>query len=162
MAFHETSARARIKTVILTVDSVGDVYDYERYSKKWNTLRSLFTTTSGDVTRLRGWTITLASMEQEATTFGASDSTHVIYTYRIRGFEGVDDANATEKSFCALALAVITALDADTLLHSNTYEDGASGKFVSEPSPYASFDYRMFGGVLVHMVEITMKVEEII
>jgi hypothetical protein len=114
---------------------------------------------------LRGWTVTLASMEQDQQTFGAAHgdgSMLVKYVYRIRAFQAVKDDDASEKAFHAKVLAVIAALDADGNLHTANYEGGSSGYFVSEACVHSGFDYRMFAGVLCHFAEITKEVMEMV
>jgi hypothetical protein len=164
MAFNEANVRARILTVIKSVDDYGNAYDYARWLNDWNNLRTLFKTEIDNVAQLRGWTIELADIEQTIETFGVhgDGSVQVDYVYRIRGLMSLDDSEGTEKTFVAHALAVVAALDADSKLHTANYEDGANSNFVSEACSRAPFDHRMFAGVLCHVTEITKRVSEMV
>jgi len=165
MAFNEANARALILAAIKGVTNYGKAYDYERWSKKWADLRTIFMTEIGGSNLLRGWIVTLADMNQEQETFGAAhgDKTNVVsYIYRIRGFQACKDSDASEKTFHALALAIIAAIDSDGGLHTGNYEGGASSKFVSEACVSSGFDYRMFAGIPCHFVDISKVVMEMV
>lgn len=152
----ESTIRANLKTILQGVTSIGTVHDYERWSSTWDVFLSLFKTTISGSDVIRGWTIAMngaeltpLDTEPGAAMFG------VTYSYTIRGYFGVNDAAATEKTALALALDVIGALiaGADTL--------GAA--VLNAPLPQLNtFEYRLIGGVLVHYIEISQPVETIL
>ena len=146
----EATIRARIKTVLGTVSNIGQVYDYERWAADETTFRSLFTATVLGASVLRAWTISTSRMEQVENDFDSSVVRR--WTYRIRGYLGLDDSAATEKASVALAVAVCDALDADATLQ-GFYETTHSQIPVIEP--------RIFGGALVNAVEIELMVAEL-
>ena len=165
MSYNEDKARAKIKAIIAAVTDIGKVHDYERYANDWETLVTYYLATgigASNDEMLRGWNISLAEVRQEEETFGTSGDKAITYDYKIRGFYAVSDADASEKTFVTLALAVLAALDADPNLHSGLYESGSSSKFASEYVSRARFDFRLFCGVLVHYVEIDQEVQEVI
>lgn len=162
MAYSEASIRAQIKTVLEGVSNAGVVYDYERYSNDWSALLEQFRTTINGVEQIRAWMISLdpgQSMRQELIGFegtGGGENILVTYSYRIRGFMGVDDAAESEKTFTALALAVMEALEADATL---------MGKELIRDTPIVAsmtMNYTMLAGVLCHGVEIRVNPQEVV
>jgi hypothetical protein len=168
--YHETALRARITTVVTAVTAVGKVYNHERHVDDWNGLIALMVADlGGGVSQLRGWTLQLGDIAQasDQLTFGGpaqAGRKHVAYHYTVRGVMAVqdDDSTPSETTFVTLALAVIKALDADTLLHSGDLQGGALGspRFAGPPAAAGRFDYRMYGDVLVHYIEIELMFEE--
>lgn len=159
MAYGETTIRARIKTVLEAVTDIGQVHDYERWVDGWDALLETFKTQVGDRDQIRGWIITLVRMKPEIIGFqggGITGTLLATYTYLVRGFLGVDDANATEKTMTALALAAAWALENDATLRSEALEK--EEPVVSELLQ----DYRMFGGVLCHYVEMKVTPQEVV
>ena len=163
-AYHEIEARALIKTIIDAVTDVGEVHNYERFADDWETLVSFFVTELADETQLlRGWTIGLESMRQSTVTFGglnSGSSKQVDYTYKIRGWEAVSDEDQSELDFVAIVLEVMDDLDNNATLHSGNLE-GSGGAFDADPVQ-ARLDFRMFGSVLTHYVELTQVVREVV
>lgn len=159
MSYGETTIRARIKTVLQGVSNIGQVHDYERWTDDWDSLLSQFKTNVGGREQIRGWIITLAEMTPEIIGFQGGGVTGTIlatYTYLVRGFLGVDDEQETEKTMTALALAAAWALESDATLRS---ED------LDKDTPVVSRlmqDYRMFGGVLCHYVEMRVSPQEVV
>jgi hypothetical protein len=169
VTFHEDLARAAIKTVMESVEDVGEVHDYERFADDWDTMVSYFLAEElgddDDESYLRGWTISLREFEQEQETFGVAHgggNTEIQYKYSLRGYEAVSDEDESEKSFVTLVLAVTAALDSAGTLHSANREDGANGNFYGPPVSVGRFDFRMFGDVLVHYVELQMVAAEVV
>lgn len=159
MAYSETTIRARIKTVLLTVTNIGQVHDYERWADNWDDLLTLFKATVSGEYELRGWTVTLEDVTQEVITFqggGTTGTVLVNYFYRVRGFLAVNDADASEKTMTALMLAAATALEADATLRSEALE---------KESPVVAAmhqEHRMFAGVLCHYVEMRINPQEVV
>ena len=158
MAYGETTIRARIKTVLEGVTDIGAVHDYERWTDDWDSLLQQFKVNVGGVEQIRGWIITLQRLKPETIGFQGGGVTGTIlatYTYLVRGFLGVEDASETEKTMTALALAAAWALENDATLRS---ED------LDKETPVVTElyqDYRMFGGVLCHYVEMRVEPQEV-
>lgn len=157
MAYSEATIRARIKTVMETVTDIGQVHDYERWADDWETLLARFKSVIDDSEQLRGWTISLARLAQEVATFGDTSYGETIaatYDYHVRGFMGVDDANASEKTFAALVVSVVEAMEDDATL---------AGWRIERDSPVVAVGdmaYKMFGGVLCHAVDMVVRLQE--
>jgi len=149
----EATARADIYSIVSGVSSIGRVHDYERWAVRWADHLDLFKTTIDGQQQIRGWTISCRSMPQGRLEFsGAKLRT---YTYKIRGYFGLDDGSASEKTAVALAEDVVEALDASDTLH-----DGGS-YYDALPASMDVFEPRLFGGVLCHYVEISQVVQEV-
>ncbi|MCK5557996.1 MAG: hypothetical protein KAJ01_06440 [Candidatus Hydrogenedentes bacterium] len=166
--YHENLARARIMTVIASVTDIGQVHDYERFADDWDALIEHYVAEIGDdnTKMLRGWNVSLSDLRQhDQETFGPPGQKGTVetsYYYTIRGFHAVEDASETEKKFVTLCLLLIATLDAEPKLHSSVMDDGANGNFYGPPASAARWDFRMFGDVLVHYVEIGLEVKEIV
>jgi hypothetical protein len=159
MAYSETTYRGAIKTALEGVTGIGQVHDYERWNDDWPSLLLQFQSTISGVAQLRGWTITLGQVQQEVITFqgGGFDETILVrYTYRVRGYLALDDSAATEKTFAALVLAVMTALEGSTTLQGAVLE--REGPVVS----LGTIEHRMFAGVLCHYAELMVHPQEVI
>jgi hypothetical protein len=159
MAYGEATIRAHLKTVMESVDDIGQVHDYERWLDDWGGLLTLMQTQVDGIDQLRGWFITLESWEQRQIAFmgGGADETRLVqYNYRLRGFMAVDDSEATEKTFAALAFSLADALEADTTLQ---------GDVLERETPVVEgglMDYRMFAGVLCHYFELRVHPQEVV
>lgn len=168
--FNEAALRSRITAVVTAVTAVGKVYNHERHVDDWTGLIALMVADlGGGVSQLRGWTLQLTDIAQaeDRMTFGGpaqAGRKHVGYHYTLRGVMAVqdDDTTPSETTFVTLALAVIKALDADTLLHSGDLQGGALGtpRFAGPPAGATRWDYRMYGDVLVHYSETDLVFEE--
>jgi len=155
----EATIRANIKTLLEAVTNVGQVHDYERWASTYDVFLDRFKYDVGAQTQIRGWTITCTGMELENRPFqDASDPTdamfYLTYPYIIRGYFGVDDSEATEKSALLIVIEVLQALieGRDSL--------GAGVQYVTMPV-LDIYEYRVFGSALVHYAEISMNVESI-
>jgi hypothetical protein len=86
---------------------------------------------------------------------GSSGSdTEINYVFKVRGYFGLDDANASEITAIGIVEAVVLALNADATLRAY---------FGGGPKPLAectTFEPRLFGDVLCHYAEITMPIPE--
>lgn len=162
MSYSETTIRARVKTVLESVTDVGVVHDYERYNNDMTTLLAQFVTKIDGEDQLRTWMISLdpgQSMRQQLIGFegvGAGDNILVTYSYRVRGFMAVNDEAESEKTFAALALTIMLALEADTTL---------KGEQLERDTPIVAgmtMNYSMLAGVLCHAVEIKINPQEVI
>jgi hypothetical protein len=134
----ESLVRGMIKTVVEGVANVGIVHDYERWANDWSVFLDRYKTTVGATTVIRGWTITCASWSQ--------DHASRAYTFKIRGIFGLDDSAASEKTAIGLVEDVCEALNL-----SSDWDEG-------EGAELTVFEPRMFGSVLCHYAEITLRV----
>lgn len=149
----EPTVRAAIKVAIEGVSNIGLVYDRPRYSNLTDDFRNLYTTTISSSTVIRAWTIRVTDIPQEGfVTTGSRDTAlKRTYTYLINGYLQFDDSNSSEITVTALALAVMDALDDKDLFVDKV--------MVVEPVQ-ATLGYDDLGGVLVHLVSITLNVSE--
>jgi len=99
----EATIRAQIKTILEGVSGIGRVHDYERWAATWEKYLEFFKTTS-DV--INGWTVS-----RVRTPAACASGTHDrrSHHYKIRGYYGLKDEDATEVTFQALVEAVCTA-----------------------------------------------------
>lgn len=154
----EATTRAYVKSVIDGVSNVGNVHDYQRWAVKWPDYLDKFKATISGSDVIRGWTVSCQSFTQEYLIYPNDDGKNIAvrdYTYKIRAYFGLDDANASEKTAMAVVEDVIEALDANTTLHAQT-------EFYDEtpPAQLDLFEPRLFGGVLCHYAEITQHAKE--
>ena len=152
----ETTHRAALKTILNSVSGIGQVHDYERWSSEWNVFLEKFATTSGGGKIVKGWTIACNGITLDTPPYDDEPSERFFlatYTYTIRGYYGLDDANASEKTALALALSVVKALVAGS--------DDIGGLFVPLPQ-LSAFEYRILSGVLVHYSEIEQQVQAMV
>ena len=159
MAYNEMTIRARIVTVLESVTDVGLVYDYSRWAGDWGKTLELFKTTIDGVDQIRGWEVTFRRLQQSVIGFqggGIDDTILVTYSYRIRGFLSFNDADESEKTMTELALAIVTALEADTVLQ---------GEVLDRETPVVAEiiqEERMFAGILCNYVEMLVQPQEVI
>ena len=149
----EATIRAQIYVILSGVTDIGKTYDYERWAADWGTFINFFKTTIGGVDQVRGWEIGRRSATEKKIVIGigaaSQEKTHV---FVIRGFLGVNDASATEKTFNALIEAIAKAFRTNKTLNGTaTNHDYIQAEVI---------DTRMFGGVLCHHAELTLTVYE--
>lgn len=149
----EATIRAQIKAELESVSNIGLVHDYDRLTTTWDELLARFKTTISGSDQIRAWTIQWSGFEpgDPQAMGGAFVRFH---RFVIRGYLGLDDSAATEKTFSALVEDVCDELDGSATLHSlATYFDTF---WTSVPVCEA----RMFGGTLCHYAEIVLIVGE--
>jgi len=142
---------ALLKTIVDSVDGTGKVHDYQRLAQNEQQFISFFVTNKV----VNGWQITRRSTPQKFEDSKEKDGTLIeaIHEYILTGFRGIDDANASEKTFQVLAETVSDALASDTTLQAAGYNIGAPQILVVEP--------RAFGHVLCHVAEISIQIAEL-
>jgi hypothetical protein len=135
------------------VTNVGKVYDYERWANEWDDFLTFFKTTISTVDQVRGWEVVYRGFaHQPPMDFSGK---HIrAHRFAVMGYMGLDDSEATEKTFAALAEAVADAIDADATIQASTY-------YYVEDVSIDEFEPRMFGGVLCHYALINVIVEEV-
>jgi hypothetical protein len=146
----ESAIRTQIYTILNAVTNVGKVYDYERWTADWTTFINLFKTTISGIDQIRGWEIGRRSAKEERQTLGANDRDH---TFIIRGYLGLNDAAATEKTMNNLVEAIAAAFRANLTLN------GAA----VQGHDYLQIDLieaRTFGSVLCHYAELRLNVHD--
>lgn len=143
----EVTIRAGIKTELDAISGIGKVYNRLRWANDWQALLKLFKTV-GD--KINAWMITRIQLEAETSNKTNDTATH---KYKIIGFYGFRDADATEIVFNALIESIRAAFRANYKL------SGAA--FDTEPMQVAIIDLREFGGVLCHYCELTYEAQEL-
>lgn len=155
----EPTLRQTIYNRLSAITNIGLVYDYERWANDWSVMVSLFTTTINSERVVRGWTIACEGIDPATDTgrktFGQSyrGTTAFIYHYKIRGYYGLDDAAASEKSALALAIQVRDEMEK----HFNAAGDDS----IFSNSPALLFQPRVFGDVLCHYAEISLDIHQV-
>lgn len=151
----ESAIRSAIYNAVNGVSNVGLVYDYERHANDWGAFLDFFKTTIGGTDQIRGWMVGYRGIrEAKPQTFVPGKSGNErIHQFQILGVMGIDDSEATEKTFAALAEDVCDALDDAVALH-------AKGTFPNAAPVTMGFDPRPFAGILVHAVAIAIDVTE--
>ncbi len=145
----ESTIRAQIYAILNGLTDIGKVYDYERWAADWNVFINLFKATVGGVDQIRGWEISRRSVKEEKIVLGIGASTNEItHGFLIRGYMGINDASATEKTFNALIEAIAAVFRSNKKLN-NTARDH---DFIQAEV----IDTRMFGGVLCHYAELSL------
>lgn len=140
------AVRDQIKTVLEGVSGVGKVHDYERHAKDWSAFFTLFLDADN---KINGWEVSRYATPSAAAGRGVFERRH---NFRLRGYYGLSDSAASEKTFQDLVEAVVTALQADQRLGGTTWKSG--------PVQVAAVEPRIFGSVLCHYAELTVEVWE--
>jgi len=149
----EATIRTAIYNILGAVADIGKVYDYERWAADWTAFINLFKTTIGAVDQIRGWEISRRSVgEKQAVIKIGSQAHEDDHLFVIRGYMGVSDANATEKTFNALIESIRTAF------RDNRNLNGACERHGRIQAPIIEF--RLFGGALCHYAELNLTVYE--
>lgn len=146
----EANIRAQIYAIVNGITDIGMVYDYERWDADWTTFINLFKTTISGTDQIRGWEISRRACPESLQTLGEVDRPQ---NYIIRGYMGLNDAAATEKTFNTLIEAIAAALRSNlTLNHvANLGHDYLQVERI---------EARMFGGVLCHYAELGLIVHD--
>lgn len=150
--------RTKIKDKLAAVAGIGKVHDYERYSKLDSDFQALYRTeVSAGVYRILGW-----NFYREATAESDLNNGEVrrLHSWRITGFMGIEDADATGKTFDDLVETIATAFRADRTLGGTVLDVkdmdqpfGESGMQVEAIEPV------MFAGVLCHRARLRLITE---
>ncbi len=156
----EATQRALIKTIIDGVTNIGQTHNRERWSASWDGFLAHFKTTISGAAVIRGWTLTLTGVSAEPWLASFEPGLSLVkrvYRYKLRGYIGLNDADASETTAAALVESVLNALDGAETLHPDTPD--------ADETPYAqliTLEPRMFGSVLCHYAEIdVVTVEEV-
>lgn len=147
--------RAAIKAKLAAVTGIGQVHDYERFAKTEREFQDLYKdATSG---RVKGWNFYRAATAERDLDVGEVRRLH---EWRITGFMGLDDLDASGKLLDDLVELIATAFRTDRTLGGLTIdikdmdnEFGPSGVQVDGIEPV------MFAGVLCHRAQLTLVTE---
>jgi hypothetical protein len=91
----DTTIRTAVYDAVAAVSNVGQVYDYQRWGSDYSGLLNLFKATISNSRVIRGWTVTSEGFTPEAVTLKLNQR---VYRVKVRGFFGLDDGNASEKT----------------------------------------------------------------
>lgn len=146
---------AALVAVVRSVPDVGVVHDYERYAADTQALRNLYTVTIAGQPQVRGWFVQRwKTIDQKAAAKAAFDRS----TWRIVGFMGLKDEDASELVFMGLVESIRDALRADLTL----------GGVVMPPErdehagPAVECGPVLFAGMLCHRAEIHLTTKRFV
>ena len=138
--------RTRIKAILLGVDGIEIVHEYDRFIANWEKFLELFKNSDE---RISGWTISRRSVDTARHHSPVVERSHDV---RLRGFHGLNDAAASELVFQSVVDGVLDAIDRDRTLGKTVQESG--------PARVEIIENRMFGKVLCHYADIIVPVLE--
>lgn len=147
---------ADVKAKMESVSGIGKVHDYERWNADDAAFIELFAyTPTGGAKQIRGWEISRAGFSEHKA--GAFFRHH---KFRLRGFMGLKDADATDKTFQTLVEDVSEKFRVAEGPQGATwqYRDGDSPE--NSPIQGGAIEIRMFGNILCHVTELTLSVTE--
>jgi len=149
----ESTIRTQIYTILSAVTDIGKVYDYDRWAAEWAAFINFFKTTISGIDQIRGWEISRRSSGEKKVVIGIGSSSHEKpHVFIIRGYLGLNDAAATEKTFNILIEAIATAFRSNKTLNGAARDHDYIQADVIEA--------RIFGGVLCHYAELSLTVYE--
>ena len=137
--------------VLLVRNAVGveNVYSGSRLTDDWNSFIEQFRDASGLI--VHGWTVQFSKNEE---TRNNSLENEVTYHFVIRGYRTLEAGGDSEAAFDKSLMAVADAVRA-------THDFTATAE-LSYPAEVTIKDERVFGGVLVHYGEITVRAQEML
>ncbi len=150
--------RAAIKAKLQGVAGIGQVHDYERYSKTEKEMQDSYRTeVSAGVFRILGWNFYRLATPERDLDLGEVRRLH---TWKITGYMSLDDADASGKLIDDLVELIATAFRNDRTLgglvidlKNMDNEFGESGVQVEAIEPV------MFAGVLCHRAQLALMTE---
>lgn len=150
-----STIRAAIKTKLQGVANIGVVHDYERFASRESDFQTLYKdTVSG---RILGWNFYREATLEEELSIG---DVRRVHTWRIHGFMGLDDADATGKTFEDLIEAIATAFRADPTLGGVVLANkDLDDEFGQVGIQVDQVDTVMFAGVLCHRARLRLLTE---
>jgi len=139
--------RAAIVAKLNTVSGIGVVHDYERYASQAADFRTLYLTGG----QILGWHVRRVSVSSKFIAYGEWEETN---SWEIRGYAGLNDADASEIAMDNLVEAIRAAFRADDdlggVVDSCTTPDAAGIQLTSSVPV-------MFAGVLCHGVLLSLR-----
>jgi len=139
--------RSEIKTKLEAISGVENVYDFKRYCNDLSTYKDLFVKDN----KVNTWEIERISFTRNPRG-GNGEIDDTIHNFVIRGYYSVFDSLATEKTFQDLVESICaTFMDDPTL--------GGYAHIVHMPIE-GVFSTNRLGGVMCHVVEIRINIEQ--
>lgn len=143
--------RQAVKTQLEAIPNIGVVHARVRYAPDAASFRALYTATIDGMPQVRGWAITVVQTELAAETFGRPVSLGGRVVLELLGWQGLDDAAASDEALVELAEQVLVRLaDADLAV------PGAYARVLTPNLTQVA--EVMFAGVLCHRVTIACPV----
>lgn len=145
--------RSAVKAKVAGVANIGNVYDYERYANKASDLIALYSSTAQSGNRLLGWFVQMARKREFFVDTGRWIAD---VDWTIRGYMGIEDADATEKK-----MAVLIDLISDAFRNDDSL-GGVIGTQIIEQRGYQvgvqveEFGPVLFAGVLSHSARLSL------
>lgn len=140
--------REQIKAILSGVAGVGVVHDYQRWAADRQKFLDLFADKNG---KINTWCITRTKTPEACDTTSHHTRRH---TFRIRGYYGLKDENATELIFQNLVEDICAEFRSKYKLNDTATDTG--------PVQVDKVDLWSFFGVLCHFCELTLEAEEIL
>lgn len=147
--------REQIAAILASVEGMGVVHQYQRWTNDWKSLLDLFRHTDPDgVQRINGQMITRSATSQRKVTLGEKERAHI---FMIRGVYSLKDENATEHAYQAILERAVDAFDEEE----NVTLNGTCLTTIPDWGPMADsaglqivlVEPRLFGSVLCHYSE---------
>lgn len=150
----ESELRQAILTRLNGIENIGVVYDYERWAVTYAGILDLYRVKINGQSVIRGFTITCEGFDQNRLTFGMGGKGQIqrVYHYKVRGYYGLNDADATEKAAIALFIQVVENLEDHLRLVD-------ASQHTTPPS--LLFQPRLFGDILCHYAEISFDINQV-
>ncbi len=154
--------RDAIVTVIRRVPEVGQVHNRERFAKDSKRLLDLYgwpnPNPATGAQAVRGWFVSLLAEAHRPKRVGRAT---VLSDWRMTGFLGFEDAEASELVMADLARAIVAAFRADPTLGGviARQSDSQAGDGAAVGPQIQRIEPVMFCGVLTHRASLTLTTE---
>lgn len=148
----QEAIRQDIYDVLVSMNTIGQVHDRERWAAEWDDYLALFKTQINGVDQICGAEVIYKGFAPIDETFSTCSVVRA-HNFVIVFLLGLNDEDATEKTAAELVEDIADELDTDSVLNGSLY----FGRF---PSAVETFELRNFGGVLCHYAEIRKIVAE--
>lgn len=146
--------RTALKTILETVDGIGIVHDYDRWSVHWKTFLEHYKTAEG---KINGCSIRRVAAPSER---GTNPYLRRRHLFVVKYIYGVRDADATGVVFDDLIEAVMNSLNSNYKLATPAAPNGVAGVENSGPMQLKVSEDRMFGDVFCHFAELEYEIRE--
>ena len=149
--------RTEIKSILDAISSIGQVHEYERFTHEWKQYQKLFTKND----KVNVWQIERPEVRRwvEATQGPTGGVERVVHSFVLRGFYGINDEQATDKTFQDIVEEVCQAFRGVPQLALVT--PPAEMVYESREAPVMATIYKdMLGQVLCHVAEVNIAVQE--
>lgn len=142
--------RTQVKTILEAIPDIGRVHDYDRWEIDWDEFLTLFKATVGGTDQIRGWTV---HVQSDGSSYpGTNNVGQFEHLFLLRGYLGLQDSSATEKTFDDLVEAVQQAFMGNYTLNGSAMN--------TDPPQIVLKEVRQLSDVLVHYAEIQLRVKE--